>query len=36
LNIDKTFKMHIPKQWALNIIDEEEYNYLLNLSEGKI
>ena len=32
LNIDKTFKMHIPKQWALNIIDKEEYNYLLNLS----
>jgi hypothetical protein len=24
--------MHIPKQWALNIIDKEEYNYLLNLS----
>ena len=33
LNIDKKFKMHIPKEWALNIIDEEEYNYLLNLSK---
>lgn len=33
LNIDKKFKMYIPKEWALNIIDEEEYNYLLNLSK---
>ena len=29
LGINKTFKMHIPKEWALNIIDEQEYNYLL-------
>lgn len=35
LFINKTFKMHIPKEWALEIIDENEYNYLLNLSEGK-
>ena len=35
LNIDKKFKMHIPKEWALRIIDEQEYNYLLKLSQGK-
>ena len=34
LNIDKQFKMYIPKDWALNIIDEEEYNMLLELSQG--
>lgn len=34
LNINKIFKMYIPKEWALNIINEEEYNYLLNLSQG--
>ena len=28
LGIDKVFEMHIPKEWALNIIDEQEYNYL--------
>ena len=33
VGIDKKFKMHIPKEWALNIIDEKEYNYLLELSE---
>lgn len=31
LNINKQFKMNIPKEWALNIISEEEYDYLLNL-----
>lgn len=30
---DKIFKMHIPKDWALNIISEDEYNYLLELSK---
>ena len=34
LGIDKTFEMHIPKEWALEIIDEDEYNYLLTLSKG--
>ena len=34
LGINKIFKMHIPKEWALEIIDEEEYNYLKNLQEG--
>ena len=34
LGIDKQFKMYIPKEWALNIIDEQEYNYLLELSKG--
>ena len=34
LGIDKTFEMHIPKEWALEIIDENEYNYLLTLSKG--
>ena len=32
LNIDKTFEMHCPKEWALEIIDEDEYNYLKTLS----
>lgn len=37
LGINKIFEMHIPKEWALEIIDEDEYNYLLNLIEkGKI
>ena len=33
LNINKTFKMYIPKEWALEIIDEDEYNFLYLLSE---
>jgi radical SAM peptide maturase (CXXX-repeat target family) len=33
LNINKTFKMYLPKEEALKIIDEEEYNYLLKLSK---
>lgn len=32
-NIDKKFKMYCPKEWALNIISEDEYNMLLGLSE---
>ena len=32
LNIDKQFKMYLLKEEALKIIDEEEYNYLLELS----
>ena len=32
LGIDKTFEMHIPKEWALEIIDEDEYNMLYELS----
>ena len=35
LGIDKQFKMHIPKEWALNIINEQEYEYLLKLNERK-
>lgn len=31
LNINKQFKMNLPKEEALKIIDEEEYNYLLKL-----
>ena len=31
LNISKQFKMNLPKEEALKIIDEEEYNYLLKL-----
>ena len=34
LNIDRQFKMYIPKDWALNIIDEQEYSMLLELSQG--
>ena len=29
-------KMYCPKEWAIPIIGEEEYNYLLELSGGKI
>lgn len=32
-NIDKKFKMNCPKEWALKIISEDEYNMLLDLSE---
>lgn len=35
LNIDKTFEMNIPKEWALEIINEDEYNYLYALSKGE-
>lgn len=34
LNINKKFEMYLSKEKALNIIDEKEYNYLLNLSKG--
>ena len=34
--IDKQMKMYCPKEWAIPIIGEEEYNYLLELSGGKI
>ncbi|MGL5749471.1 MAG: radical SAM peptide maturase, CXXX-repeat target family [Paraclostridium sp.] len=30
---DDIFKMHIPKEWALEIISEDEYNMLLELSK---
>ena len=37
LNLNKALPMNIPKEWALNIINEYEFNYLKNLSErGKI
>ena len=32
-NLNKKFKMYCPKEWALNIISEDEYNMLLELSE---
>ena len=31
-NVNKVFPMNIPKEWALEIIDEEEYNMLLELT----
>jgi radical SAM peptide maturase (CXXX-repeat target family) len=31
LNIDKKFKLNIPKEWALQIVSEDEYNSLLKL-----
>lgn len=31
--IGSVFKMHCPKEWALEIISEDEYNKLLKLSE---
>lgn len=36
LQIDKIFPLNTPKDWALNIIDIEEYNYLNKLSKGDI
>ena len=32
-NIDKVFTMHCPKEWALDIISEQEYNMLKKLEE---
>lgn len=32
-NMNKKFKMNCPKEWALNIISEDEYNMLLELSK---
>ena len=32
-NIDKHFEMYCPRDWALDIVDEDEYNLLLNLSK---
>ena len=34
LKINKIFNLNTPKEWALNIIDVDEYNYLNNLSKG--
>ena len=33
LGINKQFKINTPKEWALNIIDEDEYNYLSGLNK---
>ena len=35
LNINKKFKLNIPKDWALEIVSEDEYNSLLRLSGGE-
>ena len=32
-NIDKTFTCHLPKEEALKIVSEEEYEYLINLTK---
>lgn len=32
---EKRFAMNIPKEWALEIISEEEYNMLLEMSKGE-
>lgn len=32
-NIDKVFPMNCPKEWALEIIDENEYNMLVELTK---
>ena len=34
-NIPYYMPMNCPKEWALDIIDEEEYNNLLTLSSNK-
>lgn len=33
LDINKIFEMNVTKEWALKIIPEDEYNYLIQLSE---
>lgn len=33
INLDKKFELKIPKDWALSIITEKEYDYLLTLGE---
>ena len=33
-NIDKVFKLYLPKESELEIIDEKEYNFLLSLTQG--
>ena len=35
LKIDKVFKNNVPQQWALEIIPEDEYNYLQLISKGE-
>ena len=32
-NLEKRIEMHCPKEWALEIIDEDEYNMLLELTK---
>ncbi len=32
---DKVFSMHCPKEWALQIVSESEYEMLLNLSDQR-
>ena len=33
LNMNDIFKMYLPEEEALKIIDKDEYNYLLKLQE---
>lgn len=33
-NIDKCFKVYCPPEWAIPIVGEEEYNYLLEMCGG--
>lgn len=35
-NMDENFKMYCPKEWALQIIDEDEYNYLKELERSEL
>lgn len=35
LNINKVFPCNVPKDWALQIINEDEYNYLQEVSRGR-
>ena len=32
---NEPYPMHIPKEWALEIISEEEYDMLLKMSKGE-
>ena len=35
-NIDENFKMYCPKEWTLQIIDEDEYDYLKELERSEL
>ena len=32
-NTDERMELHCPKEWAIPIIGEDEYNYLIELSK---
>ena len=34
IDSNKRYKLNIPREWAMDIIGREEFDYLLKLSEG--